>query len=83
MFGRNKKKGEAKAAKPKKEKKAKAKKAKAPKAKKPSTPAKKRPLDVFTVMLMTSLGFVVLACVFLVVELGSYGFSTSNFTPWK
>ena len=86
MFGRSKKKG-AKAAKPKKDKKAKpAKKAKAKeparKAKAPSAPVKKRPTDIYSVMLMLSLGFVALSCVFLALELGTYGFP-SELTPWK
>ena len=87
MFGRSKKKGE-KAAKPKKEKKAKpAKKAKAKKpahkAKAaPGVPVKKRPTDIYSVMLMLSLAFVALSCVFLAMELGTYGFP-SNMTPWK
>ena len=90
VFGRSKKKGE-KAAKPKKEKKAKPKKdkkekkakAKAkPKSKAPGVPVKKRPTDVYSVMLMLSLAFVLLACVFLFLELQIYDFP-SNLTPWK
>jgi|GEM_PF-3845230 len=82
MFGLGKKKGD-KAAKPKKEKKAKAKAKKPAKKKKAAgVPVKKRPLDVYTVMLMMSLGFVMLACVFLFLELQVYDFP-SNLTPWK
>ncbi len=82
MFGRSKKKGD-KAAKPKKEKKPKAKKAKPAKKKKaPGVPVKKRPTDVYTVMLMTSLAFVMLSCVFLFLELQVYDFP-SNLTPWN
>ncbi len=84
MFGRSKKKkGEAKpkkekAAKPKKDKKAKAK----AKPKGPKVPVKKRPTDIYTVMLMLSLGFVALSCIFLFMELSVYDFP-SNTTPWK
>lgn len=82
MFGRGKKKGEKpkkeKKAKPKKEKKVKAKKA----PKKPGVPVKKRPTDVYTIMLMLSLGFVILSCIFLAMELSVYGFP-NNTTPWN
>ncbi len=44
---------------------------------------KKRPTDIYSVMLMMSLGFVLMATLFLVLELGSYGFSFGNLTPWK
>lgn len=80
MFGRSKKKGD-KAAKPKKEKKPKAKKP-AKKKKAPGVPKKKRPMDVYTWMLMLSLAFVMLACVFLFLELQVYDFP-SNMTPWQ
>lgn len=83
MFGRGKKKGDKpakeKKAKPKKEKKV---KAKAKAKKKPGVPVKKRPTDVYTIMLMMSLGFVLLACIFLAMELNNYGFP-SNTTPWN
>ena len=76
MFGRSKK----------GDKKAKAKKPpKPPKTKKkkgPGVPVKKRPTDVYTVMLMMSLGFVLLACVFLFLELQVYDFPNDP-TPWK
>jgi hypothetical protein len=86
VFGRSKKKGE-KAAKPKKGKKAKpAKKAKgkkpARKAKAPGVPVKKRPTDIYSVLLLLSLGFVALSCIFLAMELSIYDFP-SNMTPWK
>ena len=90
MFGRSKKKGskgEKAAKKPKKEKKPKAKKPKPSRKSKaaaaPGVPVKKRPTDIYTVMLMASLGFVVLSCVFLILELGTYGFGFGNLTPWK
>ena len=90
VFGRSKKKadkGEKAAKKPKKEKKPKAKKAKAAKPSRKAKPegvvVKKRPTDIYTVMLMLSLGFVAIACLMLMMELGSYGFSFSNLTPWK
>lgn len=89
MFGRSKKKGDKaakptkeKKAKPKKDKKAKAKAKPARKAKTPGVPVKKRPTDVYAVMLMLSLGFVALSCIFLALELGAYDFP-SNITPWK
>ena len=83
MFGRSKKKGDKAAAKPKKEKKAKAKAKKPAKKKKaPGVPVKKRPTDIYTVMLMMSLAFVMLSCVFLFLELQVYDFP-SNLTPWK
>jgi len=40
-------------------------------------------MDVYTVMLMLSLGFVGLSCIFLFMELSTYGFGTGNLTPWK
>lgn len=89
MFGRSKKKADKgeKAKKPKKDKKAKApKKPKAKakaKSKAPSAPVKKRPTDIYSVMLMMSLGFVFLSCLFLTLELGAYGFGFSNLTPWN
>ena len=79
MFGRSKKgdkKGKAKAKKPPKPPKGKKKK------KAPGVPVKKRPTDVYTVMLMMSLAFVMLACVFLFLELQVYDFP-NNPTPWK
>ena len=92
MFGRSKKKGEKAPAKPKKEKKAKASKKAKPKpkakakpsrkAKTPGVPVKKRPTDIYSVMLMLSLGFVALSCLFLGLELSVYDFP-SNLTPWK
>ena len=82
MFGRSKKKGaKEKAKKPKKEKKAKG-KPKAKKAKAPKVPAKKRPTDIYAVMLLLSLGFVALACLFLFLELRVYDFP-GNTTPWN
>lgn len=85
MFGRSKKKADKgeKAKKPKKAKKAKAAKKPKPKSKAPGVPVKKRPTDIYTVMLMMSLGFVFLSCLFLTLELGAYGFGFSNLTPWK
>ncbi len=85
MFGRGKKKDKA-AAKPKKEKKAKAKKAKPakkPKVKKPKGAVKKRPTDVYTVMILLSTGFVALSVLFLFLALGAYGFPGETTTPWK
>lgn len=82
MFGRSKKKA---AKKPKKEKKPKAKKKPKPSRKSagPGVPVKKRPTDIYTVMLMMALGFVFLSCIFLTLELGSYGFGLGNLTPWS
>jgi len=85
VFGLGKKKGDAKkakAAKPKKEKKTKAKAKAKPKASAPKVPVKKRPTDVYAVMLMMSLGFVAISCVFLLLELSAYDFP-SNLTPWE
>lgn len=83
MFGRGKKDKKAKAPKPKKEKKAKAaKKAKPAKTKKPKGAVKKRPTDIYAVLLMLSMGFVAVSCIFLALALGSYDFP-SNLTPWK
>ena len=83
MFGRGKKdkKAKAKPAKPKKEKKAKAKKAK-PAKKKSKGPVKKRPTDVYTVMVLLSTAFVAISVIFLAMALTQYGFP-SNMTPWK
>ena len=85
MFGRGKKKDKAKPPKPpkaKKEKKAKAKKkAKPPKAKKPKGPVKKRPTDVYAVLLMLSTAFVLLSVVFLTLALSDYGFPSNTMTP--
>lgn len=83
MFGRGKKKDKAKAApKPKKEKKAKAKKAKPAKpAKKPKGPVKKRPTDIYAVMLIASTAFVAVSVIFLALALSGYGFP-SDLTPW-
>ena len=82
MFGRGKKDKKAKAApKPKKEKKAKAKKAKPAKTKKPKGPTKKRPTDIYAVMLMVSTAFVAMAVVFLAMALNGYGFP-GDLTPW-
>ena len=53
------------------------------KSKAPGVPVKKRPTDIYSVMLMLSLGFVFLSCVFLTLELGAYGFGFGNLTPWK
>ena len=89
MFGRTKKKadkGEKAAKKPKakKEKKPKVKQPKpARKSKAPGVAVKKRPTDIYAVMLMVSLGFVAISCIFLTLELGAYGFGFGNFTPWK
>lgn len=83
MFGRGKKDKKAKAApKPKKEKKAKAKKAKPAKTKKPKGPVKKRPTDIYAVLLILSTAFVGLSVIFLALSLSDYGFP-SNLTPWK
>jgi hypothetical protein len=86
VFGRSKKKGEKpkkeKKAKPKRDKKAKAKSKPARKAKAPGVPVKKRPTDIYAVMLLLSLGFVALSCIFLALELGAYDFP-SDMTPWK
>lgn len=88
MFGRSKKKGEkaekpAKKPKPKKEKKTKAKKAKPSRKAADGVVVKKRPTDIYTVMLMMSLGFVTLSIVFMLLALSAYGFGFSNLTPWK
>lgn len=88
MFGRGKKDKKAKpakATKPKKEKKAKAAKAKPPKATKvakPKGPVKKRPTDVYAVMLMVSTALVALSVIFLALALSDYGFP-SDLTPWE
>lgn len=84
MFGLGKKKGDAKKAKakPKKEKATKSKAKAKPKASAPKVPVKKRPTDIYAVMLMMSLGFVAVSCVFLLLELNVYGFP-STMTPWK
>ncbi len=88
VFGR--KPGKKAAKKPKAKKTPKAKKSrKAKKSPKPARKAaegvvvKKRPTDIYSVMLLMSLGFVLMATLFLVLELGSYGFSFGNLTPWK
>ena len=83
MFGRGKKDKKAKpAAKPKKEKKAKAKKAKpTPKPKKPKGPVKKRPTDIYAVLLMVSTAFVAMSVIFLALALSGYGFP-GDLTPW-
>ncbi len=81
-FGRKSSKKAAKKPKAKKTRKAK-------KSPKPTRKAaegvvvKKRPTDIYSVMLLMSLGFVLMATLFLVLELGSYGFSFGNLTPWK
>lgn len=83
MFGRGNKAKKAKpAAKPKKEKKVKAKKAKPAKTKKPKGAVKKRPTDIYAVLLMLSMGFVGLSVIFLALTLNTYGFP-GNITPWK
>ena len=85
MFGRGKKDKAAKPPKPKKEKKAKAKKKakppKAPKAKKPKGATKKRPTDIYAVMLMISTAFVAMSVIFLALALSGYGFP-GDLTPW-
>ena len=82
VFGR--KPGKKAAKKSKKEKKPKAKKTPKPTRKAAEgVVVKKRPTDIYTIMLMLSLGFVLMATLFLVLELGSYGFSFGNLTPWK
>ena len=86
VFGRKSGDKAAKKPKPKKEKRPKAKKKPKPARKSKSAEGvviKKRPTDIYSVMLMMSLGFVLLAIVFLLMELGTYGFGFSNFTPWK
>lgn len=70
----------AKAAKPKKEKKAKKKAKPAKTASVASAVAlKKHPTDIYTVMLIISFVAVLIACVLLVMELGTYG----SYPWWK
>ncbi len=72
----------AKAAKPKKEKKARVAREKKPAKKAALSPAvaiKKQPTDIYTVMLMISLGAVLIACVLLYLELSTYG----SYPWWK
>jgi hypothetical protein len=86
VFGRSKKAAGAKAAKkpkPKKDKKPKAVKKAKPTRKATGVVVKKRPTDIYTTMLMMSLAFVTLSIIFMIMELGSYGFGFSDLTPWK
>ena len=83
MFGRKSSDKSAKK-KPKKEKKPKAKKKPKPSRKSAEgVVVKKRPTDIYTVMVLLSLVFVLLANLFMLLELGEYGFGFSDFTPWN